>query len=91
MTNAMSPVDHLLSPLRGLAAAVAGALADAPLNLLQATRLANNAGALSFQKLALQDEYGIQDNGDEFVISGWPDDHAAELLDDWRRDAWWKS
>lgn len=87
----MTPTQYDLAPLRTLAGLVAAALKAAPLNLEQAIRLANNAGALSFQKLALQDEYGIRDTGDEFVIYGWPDDTAAELLGNWRSDEWWRS
>lgn len=85
MTRAMTSLQYGTGPLRGMATLVAAALKAAPLNLEQAVRLANNAGTLSFQKLALQDEYGVKDTGDEFVIYGWPDDIAAELLDKWRQ------
>ncbi|KAB7752899.1 hypothetical protein [Mycolicibacterium mucogenicum] len=91
MTRASVLRPGKVDPLRVLGWMVAAALKAAPLNLEQATRLANNAGTLSFQKLALQDEYGIRDTGDEFVICGWPDDTTAELLDNWRSDEWWRS
>ena len=72
-----------------LAGQVDQAMSAAGLNLNLAARLANNAGALSFSTLALQDQYGVHavtsDTGERWIID-WPEDTISTQLAAWRVD-----